>query len=48
MTLPATSVESERAFSASGMVVTKMRTSLDDNAVNMLCFLRSYLLHEKK
>ena len=48
MTLPATSVESERAFSASGMFVTKMRTSLDDNSVNMFVFFEKLLVTQEK
>ena len=44
MTIPASSVESERAFSAAGLFVSKLRTSLSDNSVDMLCFMRSHLL----
>ena len=44
MTIPATSVESERAFSAAGLFVSKLRTSLSDKSVDMLCFMRSHML----
>ena len=39
---PPTSVEAERAFSAAGILCTKLRTRLDDNTLDTLCFLRSY------
>jgi len=42
MSCPATSVEAERAFSAAGVLCTKLRTRLDDNTLDTLCFLRSY------
>ena len=48
MTIPASSVESERAFSAAGLFVSKLRTSLSDNSVDMLCFMRSHLLKKWK
>ena len=37
-----TSVESERMFSTVGNIVTKVRSSLSDEAVDALCFLKSY------
>lgn len=40
--IPPTSVESERAFSAAGLFVTKMRTRLSDRSVDCLCYLRAY------
>ena len=43
LTLPPSSTEAERSFSSAGLFVTKMRSSLGDDAVDMLCFLRSYL-----
>ena len=36
-----TTVESERAFSAAGLYLTKMRSSLSENSLNSLCFLKS-------
>lgn len=42
MTIVPTSVESERAFSAAGYICTKIRSSLDDEAIDCLCFLRAY------
>jgi hypothetical protein len=47
-TLPPTSVEAERAFSAAGIFITKLRCSLNDLSVDMLCFLRSYFLKQGK
>ena len=43
MSCPATSVEAEHAF-----IVTKLCTSLSDDSFNMLCFLHSHLMPEKK
>ena len=42
LTIPPTSVEAERAFSALGFFVTKLRTRLKDNTIDNLCFLRAY------
>ena len=41
-TIPPTSVESERCFSTCGIYVTKMRTSLNDDSINSLIFLKKY------
>ena len=41
-TIPPTSIESERAFSAVGLFVTKLRTRLSDKSINNLSFLRAY------
>ena len=47
-TVPPTSVEVERLFSAAGLFVTKLRTSLSDEMLDTLCFLRASLLSDKK
>lgn len=41
-TIQPTSVESERAFSVSGNLCTKLRSRLGDKTIDELCFLRSY------
>ena len=41
-TIRPTSVESEQAFSECRLFVTKLRSSLNDNTINALCFLKSY------
>ena len=41
-TIPPTSVEAERCFSTCGIYVTKMRTSLNDDSINSLIFLKKY------
>lgn len=43
-TVQPTSVEAERAFSAAGLFVTKLRSSLKDDSIDALCLLRSYFL----
>lgn len=42
MSIPGTSVESERAFSSAGYFCTKFRSRLSDDTLDVLCFLRSY------
>ena len=42
MSVPPTSVEAERAFSAAGVLCTKMRSRLDDCTLDVLYFLRPY------
>ncbi|XP_023230454.1 uncharacterized protein LOC111641584 [Centruroides sculpturatus] len=41
-TIPPTSIESERAFSAAGLFITKLRTRLSDRSIDHLCFLKSH------
>ena len=43
-TLPPTSVEAERAFSAAGMFVTKLRSRLSEKTIDALIFLRKKTL----
>ena len=40
------SVESERAFSAAGLFLTRIRSRLSDSSMNMLCVLRHSFLKE--
>ena len=40
--VPPTSVESERAFSAAGLFVTKIRSSLSNRSIKALCMVRAY------
>jgi len=40
--IPPSSVESERAFSAAGYLCSKLRTRLNDDTLNKLCFLRAF------
>ena len=42
ITIPPTSVEAERAFSAAGSLCTKVRSRLGDGVLDTLCFLRSF------
>lgn len=46
-TIPPTSVEAERCFSAAGLILTKFRSSMLDETLDNLIFLR-YFLKEKK
>ena len=46
--IPPTSVEPERSFSATGLFSTKLRSSLGDNSLNALLFLRQYFKREKQ
>lgn len=48
MSIPPTSVESERVFSTAGLFITKMRTRLSDRSINCLCFLKSYFRSKKE
>jgi len=47
LTIRPTSVESERAFSAAGILVNKFRCSLDDQTLDALCFLRGHFKRSK-
>jgi len=40
--IPPTSVEAERVFSAAGTLRTKIRSRLSDATLDTLCFRRSY------
>ena len=40
LSIPPTRVESEKAFSVSGQIVTPFRTRLEDNIVDALSFTR--------
>lgn len=42
LTIKPSSVESERAFSAAGLMVTKIRSSLSDRSLDALCFLNAF------
>lgn len=51
-TVRPTSVESERAFSATSSIGTSYRPSLNDETLSVMCFLRAdfnkqYMLHKK-
>ena len=45
-TLPPTSIEAERAFSAARMFVTKLRSRLNEKTIDALIFLRKNLKSE--
>ena len=47
-TIAPTSVEAERIFSAAGLYVTKLRSSLKDSSIENLLMLRSHFMNEKK
>ena len=47
LSIPPTSVEAERAFSASGVICSRLRTRLGDETLDSLCFLRSYFQKQK-
>lgn len=46
MLVKPTSVESERAFSASGYLCSKIRSRMNDETLHHLCFLRAYFQRE--
>ena len=41
-TVPPTSVEAERVFSAGGLFLTKLRSSMSDNTLDKLIFLKLF------
>ena len=43
LTIPPTSVETKRVFSAGGLFLTKLRTNLSDMSLDKLIFLRFFL-----
>ena len=45
--LPTSSTEAERAFSAAGQFVTKFCSSLSDLPIDNLCLLRQHFLNMK-
>lgn len=47
-TIKPSSIASERVFSISGNIVTKIRTRLSHNSVDILCFLKSYFLKKNE
>jgi hAT family C-terminal dimerisation region len=47
ITIKSSSVESERAFSSSAHIVTKIRCRLQDRTLDLLCFLRSLIRNSK-
>lgn len=48
LTVPPTSVEAERAFSAAGIFHTKLRCRLGDKSTDTLCFLRAFYARRKQ
>lgn len=48
LTIRPTSVEAERAFSAAGYLCSELRTRLNDETIDVLCFLRSHFQNETK
>ena len=48
LTISATSVKAERAFSSSGYICNKSRTRLNDSNLDKLLFIRNNLKKEKK
>ena len=48
LTIPPSSVDTERAFSAAGVLCTKVRSRLSDKSIDTLCFLCSYYQQNKQ
>ena len=47
LTSTPTSTEAERCFSSAGLLISKLRTSLKDDVIDSLCFLRSFMMQNK-
>ena len=47
-TIQVSSVESERAFSAAGLFLTKLRCKMADATLDRRCFLKAYFRNKKK
>ena len=45
MTIPPTTIDAERAFSASGLFMTRLRSRLCDDTLSKLTLLKFYLEH---
>jgi hypothetical protein len=48
LTIPPSSVESERAFSAAGILCSRLRTRMSDKVLDDILFMRSYFKSIKK
>ena len=48
LTIPPSSVESERAFSSAGVLCTRIRTRLSDSVLDDMLFMRAYFQSLKK
>lgn len=48
LTIPPTSVEAERVFSAGGLYITKLRSQLSDASIDMLIFLKFYFSRKQR
>lgn len=47
LAIPPTSIEAEHAFSAAGLLCTKVRSRLGDDTLDKLCFLRTFYRSRK-
>jgi len=48
LSIPPSSVNAERAFSAAGVLCTKVGSPLSDKSIDTLCFLRYYYQKNKQ
>jgi len=48
LSIPPSSVDAERTFSAAGVLCTKVGSQLSDQSIDTLCFLRSYYQKNKQ